>query len=267
MSSRRSVNEKPRATVSEIVEQDKIIRQGFVSRLGEPMAYPLRSYKEAREMARTDARLEYAETRIAKFVNEFARNGNKNKYLTQGQRDDWWKEYEYGLSDFIETEPNPQENEDLKWDAYCILIGIPVSSRIGRMFQMLPDDRQPPKEWPIEVIISVTTGKLLCRDLAEFVEFMVWFTGGWPDTFAGELDKSRAHRLLVHCAAQALNLQWQELYVSKGEWGLLPQPDDVKHMTPANFLVTSKVLLSKYPKTLTIRPANFTELMKLSGAK
>lgn len=267
MSKRRSINEKPRATVSEIVEQDKIIRQGFEARIGAPLPVPMKSYAEARDAAKTNEQARYVENRIAEFVNLFARSGSKNRFLSQAQREDWWREYEYGRSDFIEEEPTLAQEEDLKWDAYCILIGIPVSSRIGRMFQMLPDDRHPPKEWSIEVVASVTTGKLLCEDLAQFMEFMIWFAGGWPDTFAGELDKNKAHRLLVHCAAQAINLQWQERYLPKGEWPMLPQPDDVRGVTPQNSYITVKGMLLKYPKTVTLRPANFTELMALSGAK
>lgn len=262
MSKRRTVAEKPHATVSEIVEQDRIIRQGFEARVGAPLPYP----------AKDRAGAQYVEERVARTVNEFARNGLKAKTLSKAQREEWWREWEYGINNLThDGEPTLDEAEDIKWDAYCILIDIPPGSRIGRMFPMLPSDHHPPKEWPMEVIASVTTGRLLCKDLAEFIEFMVWFAGGWPDTFAGEMDKVKAHKLLVHCAAASLQAQHCEMQdgkLGKGQkFRPLPDPEDAKGISPVNGIVTIKALLSSYPKKLTIRPANFTELMKLSGAK
>lgn len=267
MSKRTNINQKPRATVSEIVEQDKIIRAGFEARIGAPLPMPLRLYARAREMANTSEQARYIEGRIAEFVNMFAKNGNKNKFLSQAQRDIFWREMDYAKAQLLDGEDfTPEGEEDAKWDAYCQLIGIPAASRIGNMFQMLPDDRHPPKEWSFLVVASVTSQKLLCKDLAEFMEFMVWFTGGWPDTFAGELDKRKAQRLYTQCAAESLQLQWEKIRKAK-EPKRLPGPDDVKHINPVNSLVTLRTLMLDYPEKLTLTPANFTELMALSGAK
>lgn len=259
MSSRKPLTEKPRVTVSEIVEQDKIIRHGFEARVGAPLPLPERSRSTQREWAPP---IRYMEERMALTTNEFARNGLKAKSLSQKQRDEWWGEYDYNAATFDEDrDPTDVETEEWKWSAYCILIGIPPANRIGSMFLMLPDDRQSPRSWPVEVVFSVTTGKLLCKDLAQFTEFMVWFAGGWPDTFAGELDKKKAQRLFVDCAAQAIDYQLRGSKIKP------LTPKDVAKINKVNHPVMLPALLAEYPPVIELHPAKFTELMMYSGAK
>lgn len=249
--------EKPRTTINEILHENDIIKRAFWEIVGAPMPEPMRSYEMMKRAVSGRAQileegvdmasLQYMEEKMARAVNTMKRNGAKRKYMSQPERDVYWEERAY--SDY---NLEGVDVEDKKWDAWCMVIGIPVRSRVRQMFQMLPEEKLAIQEWPFLTVASVMTGRLLVADLQILMEFVVWFGGGYPDTFVGILDRRFARACFVDAMRTCIRKQWADA----------PWPVDIQGISTANEKQFIPKFAAKFANTpiITLVPASFTEI-------